>query len=200
MSNRQRLASLAAATTTVAAMMIVIQGGSAGAATSPSYLRLAGSVAPFASMGRPTRPVAGSTPLTIQVWMRSRNLGAAQKYAMAVSTPGSGTFHHYLSPDGYTARFGPSKAAARSVSSWLRKQGFTGIKVDAQRNYVRATGQVTSIDAAFKTQIDQYRSSAAVNACTVQRSLDPSARPGSQLQAVHQASMITSWAMPASMV
>jgi subtilase family serine protease len=163
-STRRRLISLAAATSTVAAMTIMSLSGSAGAAPGPTYLRLAGSAAPFASHSRLIGAVAGSDRLTIQVWMRPAHLAAAEEYATAVSTPGSKLFHHYLSPDAYTARFGASRDGARAVASWLRGQGFTKVVADAQRNYVRATGAVASIDVAFKIQLDNYRSSATVNA------------------------------------
>jgi subtilase family serine protease len=163
-SRSRRLVGLAAATATAAAMTIVSLSGSAGAAPKPGYLRLAGSAAPFTSHGRAAGAVAGSVRLTIQVWLRPGNLAGAQKYATAVSTPGNTLFHHYLSPDAYTARFGASQAGARAVQSWLRGQGFTGIQTDAQRNYVRATGTAAAIDAAFKIQLENYRSSASVNA------------------------------------
>ena len=164
MSRRRRLVSLAAATATIASMMIVSLSGSAGAAPRGGYLRLAGSVAPFTSHGRVTGAVAGSAQLTIQVWLRPGQLAAAQGYAAAVSTPGSKLFHHYLSPGAYTARFGASPAAAGAVGSWLRRQGFTSVQADAERNYVRATGSVAAIDAAFKTRLENYQSSAGVNA------------------------------------
>lgn len=164
MSRRRRLVSLAAATATIASMMIVSLSGSAGAAPRGGYLRLAGSVAPFTSHGRVTGAVAGSAQLTIQVWLRPGQLATAQEYAAAVSTPGSKLFHHYLSPGAYTARFGASPAAAGAVGSWLRRQGFTSVQADAERNYVRATGSVAAIDAAFKTRLENYQSSAGVNA------------------------------------
>jgi subtilase family serine protease len=145
-------------------MTIVSLGGSAGAAPRPGYVRLAGSVAPFTSHGRVTGAMAGSVPLTIQVWLRPGHLAAAQQYATAVSTPGTTLFHHYLSPDAYTARFGASRAGARAVESWLRRRGFTVIHADAERNYVRATAAVATIDAAFQTQLENYQSSAGVNA------------------------------------
>jgi subtilase family serine protease len=163
-SRSRRLVSLAAATATAAVMTIAGLSGSAGAAAKPGYLRLAGSAAPFTSHGRVTGAVANSVRLTIQVWLRPGNLAAAQQYATAVSTPGSTLFHHYLSPDAYTARFGTSQAGASAVQSWLRGQGFTGIQADPQRNYVRATGTTAAIDAAFKIQLENYRSSASVNA------------------------------------
>jgi subtilase family serine protease len=154
----------AAATATVAAMVVVGMSGSAGAAPRPGFLRLAGSAAPFATHGKAISAVASSVRLDIQVWLQPGHLRAAQQYATAVSTPGNKLFHHYLSPAAYTARFGTSLTAARAVESWLRGQGFTGVHTDAQRNYVRATGAVTQIDAAFKVQLENYRSSASVNA------------------------------------
>jgi subtilase family serine protease len=145
-------------------MTIVSLSGPAVAGPRQDFLRLAGSEAPFTSHGRAISDVAGSARLTIQVWLRPGHLAAAQQYATAVSTPGSKLFHHYLSPDAYTARFGASRAAASAVGSWLHRRGFTGIEADAQRNYVRATGSVTAIDAALRVQMDNYRSSASVNA------------------------------------
>jgi subtilase family serine protease len=164
MSGRRRQVSLGAATAAVAAMTIVGLSSPAGAAPRPGYLPLAGTAAPFTGHARATGAVAGSARLTIQVWMRPGDLAAAQRYATAVSTPGSKLFHHYLSPDAYTARFGASAAAASAVESWLRRQGFTGVHADAQRNYVRATGPVAAIDAAFKIRMENYQSSASVNA------------------------------------
>jgi subtilase family serine protease len=161
---RRRLVSFAAATGTVAAMTIASLTGSAGATPSPDYLRLAGSAAPFTSHSQAVGPVAGSARLTIQVWLRPSHLAAAQRYATAVSTPGTAQFHHYLSPDAYTARFGASQAAASAVGAWLRSQGFTGLQTDAQRNFVRATGAVAAINTAFKTQLENYRSTPGVNA------------------------------------
>lgn len=163
MSKRQRLVSLAAVTT-AAAMTVAGMSATAGAATGPGYLRLPGSVAPFASHTRASSAVKGSTPLTIQVWTKPGNLAAAERYAIAVSTPGSKLFHHYLSPDAYTARFGAGRAATAKIEAWLRSKGFTAFQTDAQRNYVRATASVAAINAAFKITEENYPSTAKVNA------------------------------------
>ena len=145
-------------------MTIVGLSGSAGATPRHDYLHLAGSAVPFTGHDRATGAMAGSQRLTIQVWLRPGHLAAAQQYATAVSTPGSTLFHHYLSPHAYTARFGASQAAALAVGSWLRRQGFTGIQADSGRNYVRATGAVAAINSAFQIRLENYRSSADVNA------------------------------------
>ena len=124
---------------------------------------LAGSAVPFASHTRPTGDVAGSARLTIEVWLKPA-LAGAERFAAAVSTPGSPRFRHYLSPAAYTARFGASRGAATSVESWLRGEGFTAITTDSGRSYVRATAPVSKINAAFRVQLKTYRSSASAHA------------------------------------
>ena len=138
-------------------------GGIAAASGRPADVILAGSAVPFASHTRPTGDVAGSARLTIEVWLKPA-LAGAERFAAAVSTPGSPRFRHYLSPAAYTARFGASRGAATSVESWLRAEGFTAVTTDSGRSYVRATAPVSKINAAFRVQLKTYRSSASAHA------------------------------------
>jgi subtilase family serine protease len=107
--------------------------------------------------------VPASQKLAVQVWLRPR-LNKAESFAAAVSTPGSASFHHYLSPASYASQFGASTATTAKVESWLRGAGFTGVTASPLRSYVRATGSAKAIDAAFHTQLKLYRATAGVNA------------------------------------
>jgi subtilase family serine protease len=149
------------AATAVAALTTV--AGPAGAAPAPAMTRLAATAVPFTSQARAIGNVAASRRLSIQVWLRP-DLAAAQRFATAVSTPGTGEFHRYVSPAGYAARFGASPARAGRVERWLRSRGFTDVAAGARRAYIRATGSVATIDAAFATRLRLYRSTASVNA------------------------------------
>jgi subtilase family serine protease len=137
-------------------------GELAQASPRPALTALAGSAVPFASASRATGYVAGSTQLTVQLWLTPK-LAAAASYATAASTPGSSTYRHFLSPNAYTDRFAASAAETARVKAWLRGRGFTGIAADSGRNYVRATAPVSTIDAAFRIQMRTYRSSGSVN-------------------------------------
>jgi len=150
-------------TSAFAGLGFVAASGPAGASAAPSYQALPGSVAGFAAHSQSTGAVASSRQLTIQVWMKP-NLAGAQRYATGASTPGTAAYRHYLSPDAYTARYGPTSKAVGKVEAWLTSQGFTRIAASSQRNYVRATGSVSKIEAAFRTRLENYRSSAQVNA------------------------------------
>jgi subtilase family serine protease len=147
----------------LAGLAFVAVSGPAGASAAPARVSLSGSVAAFAAHSQTTGAVAGSRPLTVQVWMKP-NLAGAQSYATGASTPGTSAYRHYLSPDAFTARYGATRAAVGKVEAWLKSQGFTSITASSQRSYVRATADVSKIDAAFRTQLENYRSSAAANA------------------------------------
>ncbi len=143
--------------------LTIAGAGAAVAAPRPATVPLAGSTAPFIAHARAVGAVPASKRLTIQVWLRPR-IAAAERYATEVSTPGSPIYHHYLSPDGYAARFAASTAVAAKVAAWLRSQGFTGAAADPQRDYVRATAPASAVAAAFRTRLRIYQASAAASA------------------------------------
>jgi subtilase family serine protease len=161
-----RTRTLTAAVGAMAATIGMTIGGasmSAQASAKPADTPVAGSAVPFTSHTQATGNVASSKRLSIQLWLRPR-VAAAQRYASAVSTPGNALFHHYVSPDSYTARFGPSASEAGKVESWLRAEGFTSVHANPQRSYVRATAATSKINAAFHVQLKLYRASKTVNA------------------------------------
>ena len=147
------------AATVAACAAVVASGGVAEASASTraaSTVAVPGSVP--VSVGTAAR--VGAAPaaqrLTVQVWLTPDAAGAAA-FADAAATPGSPGYHHYLSPDAYTARFGPSAAQAGAVASWLSGKGLTGVQVDGGRAYVSATGPVSAVESAFQVRIGQYR-------------------------------------------
>jgi subtilase family serine protease len=158
---RPRWRASAAAFAVLAAAALTGAGGTAAASSASTAM--SGSVAPFTSHTQALGAEAASTQLTIQLWLRG-NTSAAADFARAVSTPGTAQFHRYLSPAAYAARFAATPANAAAVEAWLRSQGFTAVHTGARRTYVRATGSVSAINAAFQTRIERYRSSAAANA------------------------------------
>ena len=133
MSRKVKIVSFISSIIAIAAIAFIGPTGPAVASTSAQYESLAGSVAPFTTHTQAIGNVSASLRLTIQVWLRPNLLGA-ESFASAVSTPGGPLFHHYLSPDGYTARFGATPREASSVESWLRAEGFTGVHADSQSN------------------------------------------------------------------
>ncbi|MGH2862005.1 MAG: protease pro-enzyme activation domain-containing protein [Solirubrobacteraceae bacterium] len=57
------------------------------------------------------------------VALAPRNAAALATYAEAVATPGSSVYHHYLTPEQFVGRFGPSDAEVARVRHVLRARG-----------------------------------------------------------------------------
>ena len=71
---------------------------------------LSGSAAPVTRDRLRGDAVRASQSQTVEVWMAGHEQ-AAQRFVDAVSTPGSASYHRFLSPSAYTQRFGPSGRA-----------------------------------------------------------------------------------------
>jgi subtilase family serine protease len=115
---------------------------------------LAGS-APAAATVIPVGSVPSSTRLRFEVWL-TPDIAGATAFADSVSTPGSPLYHRFLTPDQYTAEYGPSAAEAQQVSAWLQADGFTDVQTGAQRDAVAASGTVSQVDQAFSVQMSRY--------------------------------------------
>jgi subtilase family serine protease len=129
--------------------------GAPGIARAASAIAVPGS-APVVAAGALVGAAPAWRQLTVQVWL-APDLAGAAAFANSVATPGSPVFHHYLSPNAYTAEFGPSAARAAAVTAWLTAQGLAQVRADSGRDYVSATGPVSRIQAAFGVRIDRYR-------------------------------------------
>ena len=150
---RVAVASLAGCVLTAVAGVVLVAPGIAWAA---SAVAVPGSAPPGVDAGVPVGAVPASQQLTFQVWL-TPDLAGATAFANSVTTPGSPAFHRYLSPDAYTARFGPSAAQTAAVTAWLTAEGMARVHADSGRDYVSATGPVSRIQSAFGVRIDRYR-------------------------------------------
>ncbi|HEX4702660.1 MAG TPA: protease pro-enzyme activation domain-containing protein, partial [Pseudonocardiaceae bacterium] len=83
-------------------------------------------------------------------------LAAEQAAVAAVSTPGSKSYRHFITPAQYMARFAPTTATVGSVSAWLNASGLKVTGVDSQRRYISIHGTVAAAQQAFGVSIQRY--------------------------------------------
>jgi subtilase family serine protease len=105
----------------------------------------------------PATPAVSATTQsrTIQLWLAG-DQQAAQRFVNAVSTPGSPGYHRFLSPGGYTRRFGPGAAQVRAAESYLADAGFTGVRASVSDDYVSASvpsGRNVTIPASIHRDV-----------------------------------------------
>ena len=130
-------------------------GGVGIAQAAPATVTVPDSVASAISSAPAVGDVPASQSLNVQLWLTGNQAGATA-YADAVSNPKSKTYHQFLSPAAYTARFGASAASASAVRTWLSQQGFTNITLDPQRAYLRATAPTSTVQNAFHVQMKTF--------------------------------------------
>jgi pro-kumamolisin-like protein/Big-like domain-containing protein len=70
---------------------------------------------------------------------------------------GSPEYHHWLTPDEFGNRFGPTEKDIAQVKSWLQEQGFVLGRVARSGRWIEFSGSVAQVEAAFQTQMRQYR-------------------------------------------
>ncbi len=70
--------------------------------------------------------------------------------------PTSPRFHHWLSPEEFGRRFGPSRTDLATITRWLQSQGFTIDEVAKGRLWINFSGTVAEVESAFRTQIHRY--------------------------------------------
>lgn len=92
-----------------------------------------------------------SRSLNIHISFALRNRGALAKLLADLQNPASPSYHRWLTPAAFDARFGRTQGEAAAVSAWLLSQGF-----QVKRSTVRtidATATVTQAESAFATSI-----------------------------------------------
>lgn len=86
------------------------------------------------------------TPTAVQV-QALRQLVAEQR------TPGSTSYHKWITPEQYGALFGVSSTDEARVISWLKSQGFTNVSLGKNRTSFAFNGTVANTQTAFHTSI-----------------------------------------------
>ncbi len=100
---------------------------------------------------------APSTPLEMRLTMALRNPAELTRLLADQQDPASPDYHRWLTPDEFTARFGPSYADLARVARWLKKKGFTINSADASTREITFTGSVAQAQTGFAVKIAATR-------------------------------------------
>lgn len=76
---------------------------------------------------------------------------------VAQQTPGSPSYHQWLTPAQFGARFGVSDNDLATTEAWLQSQGFTIDAVSPSRESITFSGSAASIESAFGAPIHYFR-------------------------------------------
>src|SRR5262245_7676589 len=140
-----------------AVLTVPFATSSAFAATS-GRATLGGSSPSWATSNRVVGSPSASTKITFNVVLPLRNAAAADKLALAVSNPNSSSYGRYLTAAAFNARFAPTNASVKAVSSFLKGAGLKVTGTAQGNRWVTASGTVSQINSAFSTTLRNYSS------------------------------------------
>ncbi len=98
-----------------------------------------------------------SAPLRFDVVLRPRNPGVLHALAVAVATPGSARYRHFLSTAQFAAEFGQSLATIGQAKTALRNAGLTPGPVSANDLVIPVTTTAGQASASLHTSFARYR-------------------------------------------
>jgi kumamolisin len=78
--------------------------------------------------------------------------------------PGSPNYQKYMTPAEFQAKYAPTDAQIEQTKALLASQGLTNLTVSANKLYIKATGSAATMNAAFHTELHQYKAEASEKA------------------------------------
>jgi subtilase family serine protease len=104
----------------------------------------------------PTGRLDGATPLNLSISLPLRNREALTNLLEQLYDPASPAFHHYLSPEEFDARFGPTEADYQAVLDFAERKGLTVTGRHPNRMLLELSAPATNIEHAFQVTLRTY--------------------------------------------
>ena len=125
----------------------------------PNQTRLAGHVphallAQAHLMGR----VAPQETLSLALTLPVHNQAGLTELLQHLYTPGDPLCGHFLTPQEFTAQFGPSPQEYAAVADFARKQGLTVTGTHPNRLLLDVSGPASTVESAFGVHLGRYQS------------------------------------------
>lgn len=78
------------------------------------------------------------------------------QFLVALQQRHNPSYHKFLTPEQYAARFGVNESDLAKVSSWLESNGFSNIQIARSRTWIGFSGSAGQVQQAFHTSIHKY--------------------------------------------
>ena len=100
--------------------------------------------------------LAAASRLKLAISLPLRNPEDLADFLKQVYDPASPNFRHYLTPEQFTERFGPTRENYQAVIDFVKSQGLTVTGTHSNRALVDVSGAVTDIEQAFHVHLLVY--------------------------------------------
>jgi kumamolisin len=96
----------------------------------------------------------------LSIGLQVRNQQELASLLTALYNPRSPQYHHFITPQQFTAEFGPTVAQQQQVVDYLRSTGITVNNVSSNGLLINARATVAQAESAFQVQINNYQTGA----------------------------------------
>jgi hypothetical protein len=103
-----------------------------------------------------TQPSLPMERMVLTLGLSPAKQAELDRFLDEVHNPASSNFHHWLTPQEFGLRFGPSPEDLASLSGWLISHGFVVDEIAAGRTWINFTGSAADVERVFHTEIHEY--------------------------------------------
>ncbi|GER90409.1 hypothetical protein KDW_45710 [Dictyobacter vulcani] len=115
-----------------------------------------GHVIPALAHAIPLHATAANNVLQLSIGLKLHNKDALTQLIEQQNNPHSPQYQHFLTPQEFAARFGPTPEMVTEVENFLKSQRLTVESVTPNRLFINAAGNVGQVNLAFNTVIYDY--------------------------------------------
>ena len=105
----------------------------------------------------PISDVPGENRLQLAIGLPLRNPAGLDAFLTSVSDPASPNFRHYLTPEQFTERFGPTQDEYQAVINFSEANGLHVTATHLNRLIVDVSGSVTDVQRTFHIRLRTFR-------------------------------------------
>ena len=127
------------------------------AAAEPSMKTLSGHVPAVVSQLQAKGLLSATTNLDLAIGLPLRNRAALTNLLQQIYDPASTNYHKYLTPEQFTAQFGPTEQDYQAVINYAQTNGLVVTATHSNRMLVDVRGKVADIQNAFHVTLRVYR-------------------------------------------
>jgi hypothetical protein len=106
---------------------------------------------------QPVGRLATSTNLDLAISLPLRNQEALTNLLQQQYAPTSPQYHHWLTPEEFAAKFGPTEQVYQTVIEFAKANGFTITGTHSNRTLVDVRGSVAAIERTFRVTLLTYQ-------------------------------------------
>ena len=98
-----------------------------------------------------------NTHLKLALSLPLRNEAALDALLAQIYDPQSPSYHHYLTPEEFTAAYQPTEQEYQAAVAWAQKSGLTVTRTTSNRHIIDVEGSIATISSAFHVLLNTYK-------------------------------------------